>query len=330
MEIFGIKLVGFNPENGQKLLLTVGFLTVVFLVKWLLGKFFMRIPADKQKMKFRFWTRQGLNLFIAFISFIAILSIWFDDPRRLTTGLGLVTAGLAFALQKVVTSFAGYLIIMRGNTFSVGERITMGGIRGDVISLGFLQTTIMEMGQPPSVQGADPAMWVRGRQFTGRIVTVTNDKIFENPVYNYTRDFPFIWEELKIPIKYNADRKFVEEVLIKSVKKHTEATYEESRYNIKFLKERYGVNGDDTIPRVFYRLTDNWLELTVRFITSEHGVRDVKDLISRDILAALESKNIEIASSTFDIVGLPKIQLETILPSLPSSVEKYKNPSGPS
>lgn len=307
MEFFGIRLVGFNPENGQKLLLTVSFLSIIFLCKWLLGKFFMKIPADKQKMKFRFWTRQGLNLFFAFAGFIAILSIWFDDPRRLTTGLGLVTAGLAFALQKVVTSFAGYLVIMRGNTFSVGERITMGGIRGDVVALGFLQTTIIEMGQPPSVQGSDPAMWIRGRQFTGRVVTVTNDKIFENPVYNYTRDFPFIWEEMSIPIKYSADRDYVEKLLLDVVRKHTQDFYQESRSHAQFLKDRYGINTDDTIPRVFYKLTDNWLELTVRFITPEHGVRDVKDQIGRDILKGLESKEIEIASSTFEVVGFPNL-----------------------
>ena len=73
----------------------------------------------------------------------------------------------------------------------------MGGVRGDVIALGFIQTTIMEMGQPPSVESnADPAMWVRSRQYTGRVVTVTNAKIFDEPVYNYTRDFPYIWEEM--------------------------------------------------------------------------------------------------------------------------------------
>ena len=72
----------------------------------------------------------------------------------------------------------------------------MGGVRGDVIALGFIQTTIMEMGQPPPVQSADPAMWVRSRQYTGRVVTVTNAKIFDEPVYNYTRDFPYIWEEM--------------------------------------------------------------------------------------------------------------------------------------
>jgi small-conductance mechanosensitive channel len=75
----------------------------------------------------------------------------------------LVTAGLAFALQKAVTAVAGYFVILRGNTFNVGDRIVMGGVRGDVIGLSFTQTTIMEMGQPAAVQSADPAMWVQAR-----------------------------------------------------------------------------------------------------------------------------------------------------------------------
>ena len=70
----------------------------------------------------------------------------------------------------------------------------MGGVRGDVIGLGFIQTKIMEMGQPPAEQSDEPAMWVRSRQYTGRLVTVTNDKIFDEPVFNYSQDFPYIWK----------------------------------------------------------------------------------------------------------------------------------------
>jgi hypothetical protein len=69
----------------------------------------------------------------------------------------------------------------------------------------FAHARDMEMGQPPSVQRADPAMWVRSRQFTGRIVTVTNDKVFDEPVYNYPREFPFIWEEMTLPIPCRAN-----------------------------------------------------------------------------------------------------------------------------
>jgi small-conductance mechanosensitive channel len=117
-----------------------------------------------------FWIRQGISLFLAIFTLIGVLSIWFNNPAKLATFKGLVTAGFAFALQKPISAIAGYLVILRGKTFSVGDRITMSGVRGDVIALGFTQTTIMEMGQPPEVQNADPAMWIHARQYTGRIV----------------------------------------------------------------------------------------------------------------------------------------------------------------
>jgi small-conductance mechanosensitive channel len=324
MEIFGIKLVGFNAENGQKFILTFLFITAVIAIKKIISYGLAKFYSRSENRGIRFWSRQGLNLISAVIIVISFLSIWFDNPTRLATGLGLVTAGLAFALQKVVTSFAGYLMIMRGNTFSVGERITMGGIRGDVIELNFLQTTIMEMGQPPSVQGADPAMWIRGRQFTGRIVTVTNDKVFENPVYNYTRDFPFIWEEVMIPIKYTADRTLTENIMLEVVKRHVEDVHSMSKPFRKDLEIKYDIKANDMLPKVFYRLTDNWLELSVRFIVPEHGVRDFKDKISRDILTAFDQHKIEIASATFEIVGLPKLELVN---GISGSAEKPKQPN---
>lgn len=57
-----------------------------------------------------------------------LLSIWFNDPTRLATTFGLMSAGLAFALQQVVTALAGYLVILRGSTFTVGDRISMGDV----------------------------------------------------------------------------------------------------------------------------------------------------------------------------------------------------------
>ena len=104
---------------------------------------------------------------VSVVAVVVLISIWFDNPATLTTAAGMVTAGLAFALQKVVTSFAGYLLILRGRTFTVGDRITMGGVRGDVLAVNFLQTVIMEMGQPAEGDSGDP-MWVQGRQYTGR------------------------------------------------------------------------------------------------------------------------------------------------------------------
>jgi hypothetical protein len=65
-------------------------------------------------------------------------------------------------------------------------------------------------------------------------------------------------------------------------------------------------------PRVFMRMTDNWLEMTVRFIAEDHGVRDLKDAMTREILPALEKAKIGIASATFEIVGLPPLRVERV------------------
>jgi hypothetical protein len=65
-------------------------------------------------------------------------------------------------------------------------------------------------------------------------------------------------------------------------------------------------------PRVFYRLTDNWIELTVRFIVPDRGIRDIKDKMYREILAEIRKAGIDVASSTYDIVGLPPVRIKHI------------------
>ncbi len=187
----------------------------------------------------------------------------------------------------------------------------MGGVRGDVVQLGFIQTTIMEMGQPPSVQVADPAMWVRSRQFTGRIVTVSNSKIFAEPVFNYTRDFPFIWEEMAIPITYQADRAKVEEIMLEAARRSAVDADSLATEAKDELNRRFGVEPIDLIPKVFYRITDNWLELTVRFIVHTHLIRSAKDAMARYIINELDTAGIGIASATYDIVGFPPIEMRT-------------------
>jgi small-conductance mechanosensitive channel len=320
VHFLGVKLVGANADNAGKLVVTMVFVVVILLIAKVLRLLARKTLYGRDWIKASFWTRQGINLFVATATLIGIVSIWFDDPTRLTTGLGLVTAGLAFALQKVVTSIAGYIVILRGRTFNVGDRIVMGGVRGDVVALSFTQTTIMEMGQPPGVQNAEPAMWVRSRQYTGRMVTVPNSKIFDEPIYNYSAEFDFIWEELTIPIAYRDNRQTAEQILLEVAQMHQVQIDGLAVRDFEELKRRYFVlKAVEFEPRVYLRLTDNWLELTVRFITRSSGVRDIKDRMSREILQRLEKAEIGLASATFEVVGLPTVKIRQIDGPAPST-----------
>src|SRR4051794_24274027 len=144
-------------------------------------------------------------------------------------------------------------------------------------------------------------MWVRSRQYTGRIVTVTNDKLFDTPVYNYTREFPYIWEELTLPVSFKDDRHKAEQILLDAAQKHCIDIASLSEEALHEMERRYSMRRADIKPRVYWRITDNWLELTVRFVTKDHAVRDTKDAMARDILPALESAHIGIASGTYEI-----------------------------
>lgn len=309
LQLFGVTLIGVTPENGRKLLLTLAFVIGSVLIGRLLNAGLGRAARGAPWPRARFWARQVVNIVTGLVVLIGVVSIWFDDPTRLTTALGLVTAGVAFALQRVITAVAGYFVILRGKTFNVGDRIVMGGVRGDVVALGFMQTTIMEMGQPPAVQNADPAMWVKSRQYTGRIVTVSNAQIFDEPVYNYSRDFGFLFEEITTPIKYTADRARAEAVLVEAVRRHSRAELAMSEADVRELQRRYFMTEPKVEPRVYQRITDNWLELTVRFVARDHGARELKDAITRSILAGYEEAGIEIASATFEVVGLPVLRI---------------------
>jgi len=310
LEILGIRLVGINADNGKKLLFSLAFIIVLILIYRLLNYLTGLVPRTRENDRFMFWVRQVIRLSIALMMIVGLASIWFDDPYRLATALGLVTAGLAFALQKVVTAVAGYFIILRGQVFNVGDRIVMGGVRGDVIALRFTQTVIMEMGQPPPVQQAPPAMWVQARQYTGRVVTVSNARIFDEPVYNYTLDFNYLWEEMSIPITYKADHARAEQILLETAKRHTVATSRLGREALDELQRRYLFQPEEVGPKVYYRLTDNWLELTVRFVVEEWGIRAVKDAMSRDVVHGFKEAGIEIASQTIDIVGFPSLHIQ--------------------
>lgn len=310
LRVFGVTLIGATPENGRRLLLTLAFilgaLVLGAVLRWVVSFLVKRVHNRHAA----FWSRQIVNIATAGLLILGVVSIWFDDPTRLTTALGLVTAGLAFALQRVITAVAGYFIILRGNTFSLGDRIVMGGVRGDVVALSFMQTTILEMGENPSSGAAGRGSWVHSRQYTGRVVTVTNAKVFDEPVYNFTRDFAYIWEEMSVPIRYGSDRVRAERILIEAAAEHTADIMRLGAEDAAELQRRYDLPNTDVRPHTYLRLTSNWIELTVRFLARTRGVRELKDAISRDVLDAFEAAGIAVASEAVSIVEAPPLRIE--------------------
>jgi small-conductance mechanosensitive channel len=299
--VFGVTLIGATSHNLHKLLLTVAFIAIAWVLAWAIRQILKLFIGSRTGTRFQFWAKQGVSLVVAAILILGILSIWFDNPTRLAGALGLIGAGIAFALQRVITAVAGYFVILRGKTFNVGDRILMGGVRGDVVGLSFMQTRIMEMGQSPREE-TDTRSWVRSRQFTGRIVTVTNDKVFDEPVFNYTHEFAYIWDEVSVPVRYSSDYGVAEKCILAAAAKHALSRGKIGDEEVRRIEQRFGVDIGEIDPRVFWRITEDWLEMTVRFLGPDHGIRGIKDKMTRAIIQAFEDQGVGVGATRQEAV----------------------------
>lgn len=126
-------------------------------------------------------------------------------------------------------------------------------------------------------------------------------------INNYTKDHEFIWEEITIPITYESDWKLAHKKIMKIAKKRTKKTSALARKGLAKLGKRYYLEEKATKPGVYMRLTDNWIELSLRYITDARDRRGIYKTMSREILEEIEkSKKVKIASQTIDIVGFPR------------------------
>jgi hypothetical protein len=114
---------------------------------------------------------------------------------------------------------------------------------------------------------------------------------------------------MRLPIPYSADRDRVERILLEAARRHAVKTEELTPEAAEELKRRYFIGDLGTQPRVYFRITDNWLEMAVRFVVHDRGIRDVKDAMARDILRGLDGAGVGLASGTYDIVGLPPVRV---------------------
>jgi small-conductance mechanosensitive channel len=305
MEFFGVRILGFNAETLHKVMLSLAVVAVVLCVRALLT---VVVGLGTGVSRRSIWVRKYVRLAFGAVGALLLLSIWFDNPNRLATFLGLLAGGLAFASQNAVLSVAGYFVIVFGKAFDIGDRIQLGDVRGDVLDIGLLKTTVMEMGVPALLL-PEPHHWVQARQYTGRVVTITNAEVFKQPTYNYTRSFDFLWEEMRIPLRYETDFQRAEALLLEVVREATAGIIQEGHRELANLRERFLIHADELEPRAYLRLTDNWVEMSVRFLVKTYGVREVKDAISRRVLARFREEGIEVASTTVEVVHLPRVEV---------------------
>ncbi len=284
----------YDPFVG-KIILTACLLLISIALKSFISK---TIGSKVQDQNARYKARKALN-FSFFLLAVLIVSLVFNDKLKgLTVAFGVAGAGIAFALQEVIASIAGWFAITFAGYYSLGDRVQLNNIRGDVIDIGILRTTLMECGA-----------WVDGDLYSGRVVRVANSFVFKEPVFNYSADFPFLWDEIKIPIQYGSDLNTTRQ-LIESLASGIQGTYEEQALKEwKNLIKKFVIEDAKIKNFVTMSADENWVTFTLRYVTDFKSRRSTKDKLFTRIIGEIESHDsVQIAGATIEVTNLKDLK----------------------
>jgi small-conductance mechanosensitive channel len=235
-------------------------------------------------------------LLIIFLS----ISYFTGTIKDFGIAIGLLTAGITITLQELILSIAGSFYIFFVKVYKPGDRIEINGIKGDIIDIDSIYTTMMEIGE-----------WVSSDNYSGRIVKLSNSFVFKGPVYNYSRDFPFVWDEFNLPIRYGSDIELTKSIIIDIATDTLSKFVQESIADWKDVVDKYYIENADINPTLSITMTDNWVEFNLRYIVDYKSRRGTKHLLNEQIGKKIEETNgkIILASATFEIVKIPTIKV---------------------
>ncbi|MDD3375743.1 MAG: mechanosensitive ion channel [Candidatus Omnitrophica bacterium] len=296
-----VEIVGEIPVESQgdflngfeiarpKLVQTVLVLLLCYAFIFLL----VRISNRRIKsLKARHAIRKNIVYIGNIILLFFVVLIWIHNIGSITIFLGVASAGVALALQEVILSVAGWFLILMRRPFEAGDRIELGDVKGDVIDIRLFQTSLLEIGN-----------WVDADQSTGRIVHIPNSFVFKKELYNYTRGFEFIWNEIKVLVTFESDWKKGKEIMLAHAQSQAQGMESIVKSAIDRMAHSYMIYYQKFTPIVYVNIKDSGVELTLRYLTEAKKRRSTQDELSQMILDDFgKEPNVDFAYPTYRII----------------------------
>lgn len=232
---------------------------------------------------FQFNLRRIIRLLTILVLVLITVSTLYANWYSTAISLGLLSLVLGFALQTPISSFIGWIYILVRVPYRVGDRIQMGDARGDVIDVGYFDTTLWEIGGD----------YLSTDHPSGRIIKFPNTRVFSEAVFNYSWPlFPYIWNEIKFNVAYDSDLGFIET----TIQRVAETTIGDSmREQVEMYRELLAETPVSNLdvrekPSVVFRVSDNtWLVVIVRYLVQPKEAGRVKTELIRKLLAELNA-----------------------------------------
>ena len=247
-------------------------MAILLLIRLLIGKY---VKDDERRYYANKITSYVLFIITASLVAFKLLQV---GVGNIATFFGLITAAVAISLQDFIASLGAWFVIMGSRLYRTGDRIEISTMRGDVVDIGLLRTTLLEIGEPQ-----------QGEQSTGRLITLPNSMVFKSAVYNFTTGSEYIWNEISLVLTFESDWKKGVEIIEEIAKKELMDPVKEAARKFKNLTGRMRLKVGRLTPIVYTRIVEHGVELTLRYITDARLRRVTQDKMNREMLDAINS-----------------------------------------
>lgn len=273
------------------LLISLVVIFLAYIINSVTGNLILRKVSTA---KDRYTLRKTASILITALAFAALFAIWFKRTSTLLIAYGILSAGVAIALQDLLRNIAGGILLILYHPFKAGDRIQVEDNVGDVLDIGSINTTIMEIRE-----------WVDADQYTGRILHIPNSFALNKTIKNYTRDYSFIWDEARFLLIYGSNWKKAEGIVLNVAGSILGEFENLAQKELRQMGQKYFITTYDVQTKLYMKMEENWIEMRLRYVVAPRKRREISHLLVSNILEALEKeKDIMVGTATsIDFMG---------------------------
>lgn len=267
-------------DELQQLVLRLGVLAVMIAIVFGLGEMWRRASFRYVHDTRRRYQILLVRRVVVWTAVVLIVILTFASQLgSAVTFAGLITAGIAVAMQNVITSIVGYFFLIGRYGLRVGDRVQIAGVTGEVVDIGLVRIHLMELGGPADSQPS------------GRVVAFSNSVVFQaGPgIFKQIPGTNFIWHELKLTLSAETDYHQAKERIVQAVDAaladYREAIATQSRQLERNLST---ISTAELKPKIRLHYTGSGIEAAVRYPVEIGKAAEIDDHIMRELLAALD------------------------------------------
>ena len=287
-----LKTTNDIKEQVMKLFKIAMIILGILFFSFILKYFAKKTITDNERF---YMANKGLNFTNLVLIGLVLLFSFLENATYLVTVLGFASAGIAIAMKDIFMSSLGWLVIVFGGSFHVGDRVKVykGNLSyvGDIVDISFLRITILEDVTLTTVMENNRA---------GRIIFIPNNYIFTELIANYTHGkIKTVWDGIDIMITFDSNHKKASHIIREIVKKYSKGYTDISRKQLNALRNQYSLKNINVEPRIYTFVEKSGIRVSCWYMTNSYATLTLRSNIFANIIDEINAEDdIKIAYDT--------------------------------